>query len=232
MDKILNFGILLLLSFIFFKFFGFFGILIAILSFGLIHFVIIQLTSKVNNEEFQEIDLYEINKIDIILYKIFGARFLNFRKKHENIFDNYYFHFRHFINVNLKVYFFIIFFSVAILVSYFSIDSKIAIDRINNPVKNQEKPPENIKNTQNNQTKKNNSVSEDNIKTSNNYYIPDSDEAFYFRQHIIEVFKKRYGDKWKDYLRNAIQYYKNNRIVNDYTNAFVKEDGTIEITDE
>ncbi len=228
MNAIFNTVILILLLLIFYKIFGSYGIAAALAIFIIFLILVELLTSKINNKDFEEMDLSEINLCDILFYKVFGGIFLRFRKKNEVFFDNLYFNFRHFIVANVKVYTIIFFFSIAVIISLISINQKINNDLL--AQKADEKKMREIVNVNivNNDKK----IKNDNIIIKQTGIVNNKEESIIFKQHIILTYKKRYGNEWKAILLMAINYYKDKNINNDFTKSFIKEDGSIDVNDE
>jgi len=233
MELILNILILIILNAVFYKILGVSGIILSFIIFFVFNILVVLLTAKIINADFEEFDLYEINKIDIFLYKIIGKKFLIFRKKYETKFDTFYFHINHFVFSKLKIYSLVFIFSIIISVILFNLNKNITIEKIE---KKQQTKTDANQQSNNNQTNNQSPIANNNtnnlLNENSNNNMSNNDESFFLKQHIIISFKKKYGPEWKDYLYKSMKYYKDNNITNDYTKIFIKPDGTIEINEE
>lgn len=251
----LNAAILFFLSLIGFKILEWPGIPAAFLIFIIIFIIIQLLTVSVKSDEFEQLDISGINLLDILLYKLFGKIFIKFRKQKEIEFENFYYNLSHFFEVKFKLYAVLILIIIILTFVFFYLESKKTQKKfksvISTPVLEPASSQKNshsqeigksqqlnlhIENTENQNPERLHSPDlngfnlDSKISTAiNNDSFIYSDEAFFLRLHNIQEFKSRYGDKWDIYLIKALNYYKDNKIENSITAAFIKKDGSYKL---
>ncbi|MBP7654764.1 hypothetical protein KA977_15195 [Candidatus Dependentiae bacterium] len=234
----LNAGILLFLSLICFKLFGWAGLILSLIIFGVIYSVIQLFTTIIDKNEFNKIDLSYINLFDILLYKILGPIFLKFRKQHEISIENFYHNIEHFFTVKFKMYASIIFFIAAITFSFFFVEFEKSKKKIqdNSIFKNYtatsnhiKLPAENFRGPSQNS---NGMISHTDSQSSED--VNTSEDIYFYKLHIIQEFKKKYGDDWENAIIRAVDYYKKKNINNSFMKAFADKTESVnsDITSE